>query len=237
MSAPGVAGGKGNNSHCNAATNRGVGVAVSGQSQLSDELLSQLSLGGELRTLARGEVLIREGEVSDSLYVLVAGELKVYTRGDKGRELVYNVLRPGEFFGEMFLDGGPRSASVRAVCTSICVVIGPDKFRDFMRGYPEFAECLVLKLISRVRHATEQLRSLAMKDVYERTSALLNQLAVDEGSVRAIGPAVTQQEIADRIGATREMVNHIFRALVRGGFLVRDGKRRMLLAKELPKHW
>ena len=204
--------------------------------QLSDGLLAQLARRGDLRTFARGEVLIREGENSDSLFILIAGELKVYTRGDKERELVYNVLRPGEFFGEMFLDGGPRSASVRAVCTSICVVVGPDEFRRFLREYPEFAETLVLKLIARVRHATEQLRSVALQDVYERTSALLNELAVDEGNVRSIGPAVTQQEIADRIGATREMVNHVIRELIRGGFLVREGDRRMVLAKKLPKH-
>jgi CRP/FNR family cyclic AMP-dependent transcriptional regulator len=209
----------------------------SGQIQLSEDLVTQLSLRGDLRTFARGEVLIHEGDRSDSLFILVAGELKVYTRGEKGRELVYNVLRPGEFFGEMFLDGGHRSASVKAVCTSICVVVGPEVFRDFMRAYPEFAECLVIKLIARVRHATEQLRDLAMKDVYERAAALLNEQAVSEGSVRAIAASLTQQEIADRIGATREMVNHIIRELVRGGFVVRDRNRRMVLAKDLPKHW
>jgi CRP/FNR family transcriptional regulator, cyclic AMP receptor protein len=207
------------------------------QDQLSKELLSELSLRGQLRTYGRGELLIREGEQSDSLYILVTGELKVFTQDDSGRELVYNVMGPGEFFGELFLDGGTRSASVKAVRTSICVVVGPTEFRAFLGGYPEFAECLVLKLISRVRHATEQLRAMAMKDVYERATALLNELAVEDGDVRAIDKSITQQEIANRIGATREMVNHIIRELVRGGFLVRDEERRMILAKELPKHW
>jgi CRP/FNR family cyclic AMP-dependent transcriptional regulator len=207
------------------------------QEQLSQELLTELSLRGELRTVARGEVLIREGEHSDALYILAAGELKVFTCGGNGRELVYNVLRPGEFFGELFLDGGPRSASVKATCTSICVVVGPEEFRSFLRGYPEFAECLVMKLISRVRRATQQLRDLVMKDVYQRATALLNELAVDEGEVRAIDKSITQQEIADRIGATREMVNHIIRELVRGGFLIRDRNRGMVLVRELPKNW
>jgi CRP/FNR family cyclic AMP-dependent transcriptional regulator len=204
--------------------------------QLSDDLLEDLSTRGDIRTFARGHLLIEEGERSDSLYILISGELKVFTRDPRGRELIYNVLRPGEIFGEMFLDGGPRSASVKAVCTSMCVVIAPDTFREFMRNYPEFAEFLVVKLISRVRHATEQVKSLALNGVYERAVALLNELAVNEGSERAIGPTVTQQEIADRIGATREMVNHILRDLMRGGFVVRD-KRRLVLAKELPKRW
>jgi CRP/FNR family cyclic AMP-dependent transcriptional regulator len=207
------------------------------QDQLSEELLAQLSLRGEVRTYQRGELVFEEGERTDSLYILVAGELKVFTRGDNDRELVYNVLRPGELFGELTLDGGPRSASVKAVCTSMCVVVGSDAFRGFLRNYPDFAEFLVQKLIARVRHATGQLRSLAMKDVYQRATGLLNDLAVDCGDVRAIDKAITQQEIANRIGATREMVNHIIRDLIRGGFLVRDGERGMILVKELPKNW
>ena len=204
--------------------------------QLSAQLLTRLSAHGNPRTFARGEVLIEEGEKSDSLFILLAGELRVFTRGDNGRELVYNVLRPGEFFGELFLDGGPRSASVKAVTTSTCIVVERDEFRAFMRNYPEFAECLVMKLIERVRHATEQLRSLAMKDVYSRVIALLNETAVDDEGVRILDKTVTQQEIADRVGATREMVNHVFRELVRSGSLVRDDKR-MVIARELPKSW
>jgi CRP/FNR family cyclic AMP-dependent transcriptional regulator len=205
--------------------------------QLSEDLLANLSTRGDLRTFARGQMLITEGEMSDALYILVAGELKVFTSDERGRELVYNVLRPGEFFGEMFLDGGPRSASVKAVCTSMCVVIAPGEFREFMRVYPEFAESLVLMLISRVRHATEQAKSLALNGVYERAVSLLNELAIEDGCVRSIDQGVTQQEIADRIGATREMVNHIIRDLLRGGFLVRDEQRRLVLAKPFPKHW
>jgi CRP/FNR family cyclic AMP-dependent transcriptional regulator len=205
--------------------------------QLSEDLLANLSTRGDLRTFARGQMLITEGEMSDALYILVAGELKVFTSDERGRELVYNVMRPGEFFGEMFLDGGPRSASVKAVCTSMCVVIAPGEFREFMRVYPEFAESLVLMLISRVRHATEQAKSLALNGVYERAVSLLNELAVEDGCVRSIDQGVTQQEIADRIGATREMVNHIIRDLLRGGFLVRDEQRRLVLAKPFPKHW
>lgn len=205
--------------------------------QLPDRLLAQLATRGKPRAYQRGELLFAEGEHSDSLYILLAGELKVFTRADNGRELVYNLLRPGEFFGELFLDGGPRSASVRANCASECVVVGPAEFREFMRSYPEFAECLVLKLIARVRHVTGQLRSLATKDAYERVAALLIDLAEDEDGVRVIDKGITQQEIADRVGASREMVNQIFRELTRGGYLVRDGERRIVLPKALPPHW
>lgn len=206
------------------------------QPPLSDGLLSALSARGNVHTFARGDVLITEGEVSDGIFILLAGELKVFTRDRRGRELVYNVMRPGEFFGEMFLDGGARSASVKAVSTSLCAVVGPEQFRGFLQDYPEFAESLVHKLIARVRRATEQTRSLALHGVFERVVALLNELAEDNGGVRSIANGITQQDIADRIGATREMVNQVIRNLVRSGHLVRAEGRRLIIANPLPEH-
>ena len=221
--------------------NRADGIRASMQREnvnaLSRELLSQLALCGEARKYARNELLIAEGDVSDALYILVSGELKVYTRDRKGRELVYNILQPGEFFGELFLDGGLRSASVKAVSDSQCVVVDHLEIRSFMKAYPEFAECLVYNLIARLRHATQLSTSLALNDVYERTVATLDQVAVCEGDVRVIPPAITQQEIANRVGATREMVNHIIGDLTRGGFLSRDEKKRLVLTKALPTRW
>lgn len=175
---------------------------------LSQKLLLSLADRGDVRRFPRGKQLITEGEVSGSLYILISGELKVYTRDDNGRELIYNIMRPGEFFGEMFLDGEPRSASVKAISDALCVVVGEDKLRSFMTQYPEFAECLVLKLIERLRHATHQIRSLVLDGVYERTVLLLNQLSIEEDGVRIIPPTLTQQEIADRVGAPRDDQSH-----------------------------
>ncbi|WP_176943727.1 Crp/Fnr family transcriptional regulator [Pseudoxanthomonas sp. CF125] len=205
---------------------------------LSPELLSQLAQCGDAKWYARNQMLIVEGEVSDALYILIAGQLKVFTQDSKGRELVYNILQPGEFFGELFLDGGLRSASVKAVVDSQCIVIDELAIRGFMKTYPEFAECLVYKLIARLRHATQLSKSLALHDVYERTVDLLNQVALNEpGDIRIVPSSMTQQEIADRVGATREMINHILRDLTRGGFLARDEKKRLVFTKMLPKRW
>lgn len=204
---------------------------------LSPELLSQLALYGDAKWYRRNDLLIEEGAVSDALYILIAGQLKVFTQDDKGRELVYNILQPGEFFGELFLDGGLRSASVKAVVDSQCIVVDHLAIRGFMKTYPEFAECLVYKLIARLRHATQLSKSLALHDVYERTVDLLNQVALNEGDIRVVPLTLTQQEIADRVGATREMINHILRDLIRGGFLARDEQKRLVFSKMLPKRW
>jgi CRP/FNR family transcriptional regulator, cyclic AMP receptor protein len=200
---------------------------------LSDHLLTRLSARGDVRTYGRGDVLITEGEASDALFVLLSGELKVYTTDLRQREFIYNTIRPGEFFGELFLDGGPRSASVKAVTTSLCVLVERDTLRRFMIAYPEFAERLVLKLIARVRHATEQTRSLAFNGAHERTVALLTTLTDVEDGVRLIRSGLSQQDIADRIGATREMVNHVLRNLLRSGHLVRREDKRLVVARDL----
>lgn len=204
---------------------------------LSQQLLDLLAKRGSLRSYSRRETIVVEGEPSDSYYLLMSGGLKVYTRDDKGRELVYNMLRPGECFGEMVLDGGPRSATVAAMVDSKCIVIDHDKVRAFMKQYPEFAECLAMKLIERLRHATQQTRSLVLNDIYERTVLLLNKMAENHDGARIVPAWLTQQEIANRIGATREMVNRVLRDLVKGEYLIKGEGRRRIIAQPLPERW
>ena len=115
-------------------------------------------------------------------------------------------------------------------------MIDQSEIRSFMQAYPEFAECLVYKLIARLRHATQLSKRLALNDVYERTIAVLQQVALPKTGVRVVPASMTQQEIANRVGATREMVNHIIRDLQRGGFLEKNGQRRLSFTT-LPGRW
>jgi len=129
-------------------------------SKISPELLAKLSDRGGQRNYAKGEVLINEGEASTDMYILLAGELRAFTTDDKGRELVFNVMTPGEFFGELSLDGGLRTASVQATSSVMCVVVPQSEVQAFLGEYPEFAEALVMSLIARVRRATLQAKHL-----------------------------------------------------------------------------
>lgn len=204
--------------------------------RLSPELVSLLAERGDVRRLERGEILIHEGELSESLFILLGGQLKVFTQDERGREVIYNTLDAPEILGEMFLDGGPRSASVKAVTPVECIEVDGLQIRDFMRDYPEFSESLVVKLIERLRHATQQVRSLALDDVFARTVDAINEHAVANAGRRYLPASVTQRQIASGIGATREMVNHVFRNLAKAGFLVRDGQAGWWLVKPLPRH-
>ena len=204
---------------------------------LPPELLASLESMGELQRFEAGELLIQEGEVSDHLYILLSGQLKVFTLSAKGRELVYNTLHPGESFGELALDGHPRSASVRAMLASQCVVIAGDTLRDLAKTNPDFLFHLFVKVMGLLRRATQKLKSLALDDVYERILALVEEEAVQTDEIRHLPRTLTQQEIANRIGSSREMVNHVFRDLARGGFVVKDPHHGLVIEKTLPKHW
>ncbi len=182
------------------------------------------------RRYAAGDVLFREGDASDGLYIVLSGRLKVYATNASDREIVYNMVGPGELFGELSLDGGRRSASVSAITDAQCTVLSNSAARDLMRSRPEFAYHVISRLIARVRHATQLTRSIVLEGVPERVMALLEESAVMEGDVRRV-PATSQQEIADRIGASREMVNKVIRELIRGGHLGKDTRHRMTILK------
>lgn len=204
---------------------------------LPPDLLARLENFGECRDFETDDVLVCEGDASSHLYILVSGELEVFTGKENGRELVYNTLRPGEYFGELSLDGNPRSASVRAVAPSRCLVIPGDTARTLVLTHPEFAGHLVDKLIHLLRRSTQKLKRMALDDVYERIVALIDEEVVLEEGILYLPRTLTQQEIANRIGASREMVNHVLRELKRGGFVAKLPKRGLAIRKNLPKHW
>ena len=200
-------------------------------------VLEAASRHGVSRHFAAGEVLFHEGDASDAMYLLLSGQLKVFARNASGREVVYNVLEPGELLGEMLLDGGPRSASVEALVASECLMVEAGHVHEMLQENADFAERLVLKLILRMRQATRALRGMALEGVYERVVSLLEQVAVSNGGERCIPRELTQLEIARRVGASREMVNVVLRDLVRGGHIRKDRGHRMTLLATPPPRW
>ena len=204
--------------------------------RVSPNFVQLLAEHGDVRRVARGGFLIHEGDSSESMFILLTGQLSVFSRDDRGREVIYNQLEPGDMFGEMFLDGGLRSASVKATTSAEYIEVHESTLRSFIKQYPEFSGALVLILIERLRRSTSQVRSLALQAVSARTISSINELAVAEGELRYLPMTVSQRQIAHRIGATREMVNHVFRDLAKGGYLVRDKQGGWLISKALPKH-
>jgi CRP/FNR family cyclic AMP-dependent transcriptional regulator len=171
------------------------------------------------------------------LFVLLSGRVKVYCVDHNDKEITFGIFGPSEYFGEMALDGGPRSASVITLEPTVCAVITRRALLEFIAQRPEFALEILSKVIQRLRLATRDARNLAFIDVYGRLTRLLNELATEQpDGRRQIAERITHQEIASRVGCSREMVSRILKDLASGGYLVVENRRIVLLTR-LPQRW
>lgn len=191
---------------------------------------------GVVRSFPKNSVLVQEGDKSDQFYILLAGKLKVFLADDDGKEIVVDMLSPKQYFGEMALDGESRSASVMTVEASKLAVIQREDFKRFLAENPDAALALIVTLIRRARNLTRTIGNLALLDVYGRVARLLIDNASDESGKLVVTEKMSQQEIAQRIGSSREMVSRILSDLKEGGYLSIDGGR-IVIKQSLPKRW
>ena len=205
-------------------------------SKLSEAALAELVPHGMARNFAKNTIIVNEGDETTSLYVVLEGRVKAFTVGDDGREVVFATIGPGEYFGELVLDGGPRTASVMTLEPVRLFIVPPSDVEGLLRGNPQFAQDLIHKLISRVRTLSVRVRDLALKDVYGRFVGFLEQNALEKDGERVVPERLTQNDIAARIGGSREMVSRIVRDLTAGGYIAVEAKRIRIL-KKLPAHW
>jgi len=178
----------------------------------------------------KNSILVYEGEEPDALYIIVSGKAKVYVSDEDGKELVLDSLGPGEFFGELALiDGAPRSATVMTTDKSTLLKINQKDFSSYLQNTPGVALNVLKELARRVRGVNEHIRDLALLDVYGRVARTLLRLAkeTDEGLVT---DAITQQEIANMVGASREMVSRVLNNLKADGYISVADKRIRVLA-------
>jgi CRP/FNR family cyclic AMP-dependent transcriptional regulator len=204
--------------------------------RLSQTLLDAIAPHGLTRSFPVNAILINEGDTTDSLYIMLKGRVKVYVSSDDGREVVLAEYGPGEYFGELSIDGEKRSASIKALEACNCRVVQGSELRQFLAEQPDFALHLTLKLIRMVRRLTDQVRSIALQDVYGRMVRVLNEMSEPIGDERVLRRKLTQQDIADRVGASREMVNRVMKELSSGGYVVQRAGRIVILRK-LPSAW
>jgi CRP/FNR family transcriptional regulator, cyclic AMP receptor protein len=216
------------------------------EAPLMSDALRDLASRGEVRRYRRGTLLIQEGDVGETLFIILSGRLRAYSVGEREREITYGVYGPGEYIGEMSLDGGPRSASVMTVEASTCVVITRRTLQAYIAERPEFAFELLAKVIRRARAATLSARQMALNDVYGRLKQLLESLATTQSDGRRVlEERLTHQEMAHRLGCSREMVlgcsremvSRLVKDLQRGGFVEPLAEGGFCLARNLPGKW
>jgi CRP/FNR family cyclic AMP-dependent transcriptional regulator len=202
-----------------------------------DPSVARLAARGIVRSYRKNTIIINEGEPGDSLFVLLQGQVKVYATDENGREITYGTIQAGDYFGEMSLDGGARSASVMTLETCLCALVVRAFVQQHLADEPDFALQLVSQVIRRARSATETARQMALLDVYGR---VIHTLEGQQGPATTQGPVqltqITHQQIASRVGASREMVSRLLKDLEKGGY-VELGIKRITLKKKLPARW
>jgi CRP/FNR family cyclic AMP-dependent transcriptional regulator len=203
---------------------------------LSREELQAMTPHAVTRAFPRNAVVLNEGDRTDSLYIILEGRVKAYVADADGKEAVLSTQGPGEYFGEMVLDEGPRSASVMTLEPSRFLVVPKADFRAFLVRNPEFAARVIEKLIHRVRALTENVKSLALMDVYGRIARLLLELAEKRDGRLVISERLTQKDIASRVGASREMVSLILKDLTAGGYIRNEG-HTLIIERTPPPRW
>jgi CRP-like cAMP-binding protein len=197
--------------------------------ELSEADIASLARLTSRRSCPKDTVVFFENEEGDSFFCIVDGRIKVTILGDDGREVILSVLGRGDFFGEMaLLDNEPRSATAIAVEDTELLSLHRNDFQSVLSDNRSIMSALIKILTARLRRANHQISTLALLDVYGRVARVIVDTARDEGKRLKDGRIAfrraTHQEIANRIGTTRETVTRMLKDLERQGLIHIEGK-------------
>ncbi len=203
--------------------------------QLDDRELDVVRSVSVEKSYQRNAVVLTEGEIGDSLYMIQTGKVKVFIGDEDGREIILKILGPGDFFGEMsMIDKQPRSASVTTLEASTFHILSHTAFEKCTDQAPRIANMVMRVLATRVREADRKIGTLALMDVYGRVASTLLELAVYSNGKLMVGEKLSQQDLANMVGASREMVNRILKDLSDRGFITVESKSITIINRELP---
>jgi CRP/FNR family cyclic AMP-dependent transcriptional regulator len=197
--------------------------------ELTDDDIASLARLTARKRYPKDTVVFFENEEGDTFFMILEGRIKVTILGDDGREIILSVLGPGDFFGEMaLLDNEPRSATAIAVEETELLSLQRVDFQSVLTDNRSIVSALIKVLTSRLRRANHQISTLALLDVYGRVARVIVDMAREEGKRLKDGRIAfrraTHQEIANRIGTTRETVTRMLKDLERQGLIHIEGK-------------
>jgi len=198
---------------------------------LTEREIADLEALGQERSVAKNSIVINEGDDTDCLYIVLKGKAHALRSDESGRQFIVNRFGPYDYFGEMsFFDRNSRCATVITREKCVLMILPRKAFFDFAARHPEIYGNMIRALLEKLRKATQQIEELAFLDVYGRLARFLIENQNADG---VIEEKLTQQELADMVGSSRETVNRIFNELVGGGFITKE-KGCMVIKKKLP---
>jgi len=203
---------------------------------LTSGALTEIEQHGSVRSFRKNTLVINQDDETYSLYVILSGRVKVFVSGEDGREAVLNHQGAGDCFGELALiDKQPRVASVMTTEASRLMIISRDDFLACLSANPEIAINLIKPMTGRMRMLAKNVSSLALMDVYGRVAHVLLEQAVERDG-ELVTDRITQQDIAEMVGASRAMVSRILKSLKEGGYISISDKR-ITVHQKLPLRW
>jgi CRP/FNR family transcriptional regulator, cyclic AMP receptor protein len=201
------------------------------------EAAEALAKDMDIVEIRKGEVVFNEGEPGDSLYIVMSGKLKLGRRAADGRQNLIALMGPSDMIGELSLfDPGPRTATATAVTDARVARLRKQALRPWLTNRPEIAEQLLRVLARRLRRTNNALADLIFTDVPGRVAKNLLQMAGQfgsrDGGVLRVTHDLTQEELAQLVGASRETVNKALADFASRGWLRLDGKSVIVLDPE-----
>jgi CRP/FNR family transcriptional regulator, cyclic AMP receptor protein len=197
-------------------------------SLFSDQELATLFPAVQHRSYPRHSFMLRAGEKTDALYIILSGKAKVVIDDGDGREVTLTTIGPSEFFGEMSLiDEKPRSASVEALEACEVLYISKPAFMACLKDNFDAAMLILRNVVGRLREADRKIASLALMDVHGRVARLLMDLAHDVNGLWIVDTG--SEEMARMVGASREMVSRVLKEMRDGGLIRRDKRKIIVL--------
>lgn len=186
------------------------------------------------RAVPKGEVLFAEGEPGDRMYIIIEGKVKLGQTSGDGRESLLGVLGPGEMFGELSLfDPGLRTSTAVALTDAVVVALGHEQLKPWLTGRPEVAAALLQALARRLRRTNEAMADLVFSDVPGRVAKALMDLGEKFGEITPEGLLVThdmtQEELAQLVGASRETVNKALADFAQRGWIRLESRQVLIL--------
>jgi CRP/FNR family cyclic AMP-dependent transcriptional regulator len=205
---------------------------------LDPRALAHLAEQCSVRSFEKGTVIVRQGEPGDTLFVLMEGLLKVVVASDKGEEVIPMTLSPPSTFGVVAVaDGGPRSASVEAMRACKVIALERATLLELAKEHPSIIDGLLRYLGASVRRLTKQVYDLVSLDLHGRVAKLLVRFAREQGTgaepATRLDLPMTQSEIADMVGGSRQSVNQILHSFERRGYLELQGRTVVLRRLDL----
>ncbi|HVL37094.1 MAG TPA: cyclic nucleotide-binding domain-containing protein [Burkholderiales bacterium] len=198
-------------------------------SSLPEEQLRMLSTMVVRKSVPRSTTVISGGDMTDSLYIVLTGRLKVMMSDSDGKEVILSFLGAGEFFGEMgLIDDAPRSATVVAIEPCELLYISKRDFKKCLAENFDITMAVMRGLVRRLREADRKINSLALLDVYGRVARLLIDMSETVGGEKIVTKRLPKQDIAKMIGASREMVSRVMKDLQMGGYIEMRGSNIVL---------